>query len=113
METVNGIVEICASAAGVIAEMWLLLAWYPRKHWVRKWHIVLWFLVQFALVHFMRLSNLTQSVISLFVSILGTWILLEGKRGEKTLVVVAANIFQILLSMLGSRIVFLCVFLTQ
>lgn len=107
METVNGIVEICASAAGVIAEMWLLLAWYPRKHWVRKWHIVLWFLVQFALVHFMRLSNLTQSVISLFVSILGTWILLEGKRGEKTLVVVAANIFQILLSMLGSRIVFL------
>ncbi|MBO5069890.1 MAG: GHKL domain-containing protein [Roseburia sp.] len=104
MEIASKIAEIYASAAGIIAIMWVLLARYPKKDWVKNWHIVLWFFIQFVMVHFMVLPNIVQSVLAVGIDILIACILLEGSRVEKALIIVGFNIMMILFSIIGTQI---------
>lgn len=98
--------EIYASAAGTIAQIWILSELFPRKQSVKKVYIVGWILLNFCIAHFVLLSNIWQSLLGMGVMLLMSCIMLEGKTEQKMLVIIACNVFMILVSMLRGRITF-------
>lgn len=98
--------EIYASAAGTIAQIWILSELFPRKQSVKKVHIVGWILLNFCIAHFVLLPNIWQSLLGMGVMLLMSCIMLEGKTEQKMLVIIACNVFMILVSMLRGRITF-------
>lgn len=104
MESISSVAEIYASAAGTIAEMWILLARHPKKGWVKKWEIGLWFVIAFGFAHVMILPNLVQSLLGEVVNLLFAWGLLEGRKSEKTLLIIGINVFMIVWAMVETRI---------
>lgn len=98
--------EIYASAAGTIAQIWILSELFPRKQSVKKVYIVGWILLNFCIVHFVLLPNIWQSLLGMGVMLLMSCIMLEGKTEQKMLVIIACNVFMILVSMLRGRITF-------
>lgn len=106
MEVVSMAAEIYASAAGTIAQIWILSELFPRKQSVKKVHIVGWILLNFCIAHFVLLPNIWQSLLGMGVMLLMSCIMLEGKTEQKMLVIIACNVFMILVSMLRGRITF-------
>lgn len=106
MEVVSMAAEIYASAAGTIAQIWILSELFPRKQSVKKVYIVGWILLNFCIAHFVLLSNIWQSLLGMGVMLLMSCIMLEGKTEQKMLVIIACNVFMILVSMLRGRITF-------
>lgn len=98
--------EIYASAAGTIAQIWILSELFPRKQSVKKVYIVGWILLNFCIAHFVLLPNIWQSLLGMGVMLLMSCIILEGKTEQKMLVIIACNVFMILVSMLRGRITF-------
>lgn len=98
--------EIYASAAGTIAQIWILSELFPRKQSVKKVYIVGWILLNFCIAHFVLLPNIWQSLLGMSVMLLMSCIMLEGKKEQKMLVIIACNVFMILVSMLRGRITF-------
>lgn len=98
--------EIYASAAGTIAQIWILSELFPRKQSVKKVYIVGWILLNFCIVHFVLLPNIWQSLLGMGVMLLMSCIMLEGKTEQKMLVIIVCNVFMILVSMLRGRITF-------
>ena len=98
--------EIYASAAGTIAQIWILSELFPTKQSVKKVYIVGWILLNFCIAHFVLLSNIWQSLLGMGVMLLMSCIMLEGKTEQKMLVIIACNVFMILVSMLRGRITF-------
>lgn len=107
MEVVSMIAEIYASAAGQIAQIWILSALFHKKQSVKKLYIAGWILLNFCIAHFMVFPNLLQSLFGMGVMLLMSCILLEGKTEQKILVIVACNVFMVLVSMLRGRTTFL------
>ena len=107
MEVVSMAAEIYASAAGTIAQIWILSELFPRKQSVKKVYIVGWILLNFCIAHFVLLPNIWQSLLGMGVMLLMSCIMLEGKTEQKMLVIIACNVFMILVSMLRGRITFL------
>ena len=95
--------EIYASAAGTIAQIWILSELFPRKQSVKKVYIVGWILLNFCIAHFVLLPNIWQSLLGMGVMLLMSCIMLEGKTEQKMLVIIACNVFMILVSMLRGR----------
>jgi hypothetical protein len=54
----------------------------------------------------MILPNLIQSLLVLLINIVFAWILLEGRKELQVLIVIGINIFQILVSILGTKVAF-------
>lgn len=106
MEVVSMAAEIYASAAGTIAQIWILSELFPRKQSVKKVYIVGWILLNFCIVHFVLLPNIWQSLLGMGVMLLMSCIMLEGKTEQKMLVIIVCNVFMILVSMLRGRITF-------
>lgn len=106
MEVVSMVAEIYASAAGTIAQIWILSELFPRKQSVKKVYIVGWILLNFCIAHFVLLPNIWQSLLGMGVMLLMSCIILEGKTEQKMLVIIACNVFMILVSMLRGRITF-------
>lgn len=106
MEVVSMAAEIYASAAGTIAQIWILSELFPRKQSVKKVYIVGWILLNFCIAHFVLLPNIWQSLLGMGVMLLMSCIMLEGKTEQKMLVIIACNVFMILVSMLRGRITF-------
>ena len=106
MEVVSMAAEIYASAAGTIAQIWILSELFPRKQSVKKVYIVGWILLNFCIAHFVLLPNIWQSLLGTGVMLLMSCIMLEGKTEQKMLVIIACNVFMILVSMLRGRITF-------
>lgn len=106
MEVVSMAAEIYASAAGTIAQIWILSELFPRKQSVKKVYIVGWILLNFCIAHFVLLPNIWQSLLGMGVMLLMSCIILEGKTEQKMLVIIACNVFMILVSMLRGRITF-------
>lgn len=106
MEVVSMVAEIYASAAGTIAQIWILSELFPRKQSVKKVYIVGWILLNFCIAHFVLLPNIWQSLLGMGVMLLMSCIMLEGKTEQKMLVIIACNVFMILVSMLRGRITF-------
>lgn len=106
MEVVSMAAEIYASAAGTIAQIWILSELFPRKQFVKKVYIVGWILLNFCIAHFVLLPNIWQSLLGMGVMLLMSCIMLEGKTEQKMLVIIACNVFMILVSMLRGRITF-------
>ena len=106
MEVVSMATEIYASAAGTIAQIWILSELFPRKQSVKKVYIVGWILLNFCIAHFVLLPNIWQSLLGMGVMLLMSCIMLEGKTEQKMLVIIACNVFMILVSMLRGRITF-------
>lgn len=106
MEVVSMAAEIYASAAGTIAQIWILSELFQRKQSVKKVYIVGWILLNFCIVHFVLLPNIWQSLLGMGVMLLMSCIMLEGKTEQKMLVIIACNVFMILVSMLRGRITF-------
>ena len=100
------VAEIYASAAGTIAQIWILSELFPRKQSVKKVYIVGWILLNFCIAHFVLLPNIWQSLLGMGVMLLMSCIILEGKTEQKMLVIIACNVFMILVSMLRGRITF-------
>lgn len=98
--------EIYASAAGTIAQIWILSELFPRKQSVKKVYIVGWILLNFCIAHFVLLPNIWQSLLGMGMMLLMSCIMLEGKTEQKMLVIIACNVFMILVSMLRGRITF-------
>lgn len=98
--------EIYASAAGTIAQIWILSELFPRKQSVKKVYIVGWILLNFCIAHFVLLPNIWQSLLGMGVMLLMSCIMLEGRTEQKMLVIIACNVFMILVSMLRGRITF-------
>lgn len=98
--------EIYASAVGTIAQIWILSELFPRKQSVKKVYIVGWILLNFCIAHFVLLPNIWQSLLGMGVMLLMSCIMLEGKTEQKMLVIIACNVFMILVSMLRGRITF-------
>ena len=98
--------EIYASAAGTIAQIWILSELFPRKQSVKKVYIVGWILLNFCIAHFVLLPNIWQSLLGMGVMLLMSCIMLEGKTEQKMLVIIACNVSMILVSMLRGRITF-------
>lgn len=98
--------EIYASAAGTIAQIWILSELFPRKQSVKKVYIVGWILLNSCIAHFVLLPNIWQSLLGMGVMLLMSCIMLEGKTEQKMLVIIACNVFMILVSMLRGRITF-------
>lgn len=98
--------EIYASAAGTIAQIWILSELFPRKQSVKKVYIVGWILLNFCIAHFVLLPNIWQSLLGMGVMLLMSCIMLAGKTEQKMLVIIACNVFMILVSMLRGRITF-------
>lgn len=101
------IAEIYASAAGQITQIWILSALFRQKQSVKKVYIAGWILLNFCIAHFMVFPNLLQSLFGMGVMLLMSCILLEGKTEQKILVIVACNVFMVLVSMLRGRTTFL------
>ena len=106
MEVVSMAAEIYASAAGTIAQIWMLSELFPRKQSVKKVYIVGWILLNFCIAHFVLLPNIWQSLLGMGVMLLMSCIMLEGRTEQKMLVIIACNVFMILVSMLRGRITF-------
>lgn len=106
MEVVSMAAEIYASAAGTIAQIWILSELFPRKQSVKKVYIVGWILLNLCIAHFVLLPNIWQSLLGMGVMLLMSCIMLEGKTEQKMLVIIACNVFMILVSMLRGRITF-------
>ncbi len=106
MEVVSMAAEIYASAVGTIAQIWILSELFPRKQSVKKVYIVGWILLNFCIAHFVLLPNIWQSLLGMGVMLLMSCIMLEGKTEQKMLVIIACNVFMILVSMLRGRITF-------
>lgn len=106
MEVVSMAAEIYASAAGTIAQIWILSELFPRKQSVKKVYIVGWILLNFCIAHFVLLPNIWQSLLGMGVMLLMSCIMLEGRTEQKMLVIIACNVFMILVSMLRGRITF-------
>lgn len=106
MEVVSMAAEIYASAAGTIAQIWILSELFPRKQSVKKVYIVGWILLNFCIAHFVLSPNIWQSLLGMGVMLLMSCIMLEGKTEQKMLVIIACNVFMILVSMLRGRITF-------
>lgn len=106
MEVVSMAAEIYASAAGTIAQIWILSELFPRKQSVKKVYIVGWILLNFCIAQFVLLPNIWQSLLGMGVMLLMSCIMLEGKTEQKMLVIIACNVFMILVSMLRGRITF-------
>lgn len=106
MEDVSMAAEIYASAAGTIAQIWILSELFPRKQSVKKVYIVGWILLNFCIAHFVLLPNIWQSLLGMGVMLLMSCIMLEGRTEQKMLVIIACNVFMILVSMLRGRITF-------
>ena len=106
MEVVSMAAEIYASAAGTIAQIWILSELFPRKQSVKKVYIVGWILLNFCIAHFVLLPNIWQSLLGMGVMLLMSCIMLEGKTEQKMLVIIVCNVFMILVSMLRGRITF-------
>ena len=106
MEVVSMAAEIYASAAGTIAQIWILSELFPRKQSVKKVYIVGWILLNFCIAHFVLLPNIWQSLLGMGVMLLMSCIMLEEKTEQKMLVIIACNVFMILVSMLRGRITF-------
>ena len=106
MEVVSMAAEIYASAAGTIAQIWILSELFPRKQSVKKVYIVGWILLNFCIAHFGLLPNIWQSLLGMGVMLLMSCIMLEGKTEQKMLVIIVCNVFMILVSMLRGRITF-------
>lgn len=106
MEVVSMAAEIYASAAGTIAQIWILSELFPRKQSVKKVYIVGWILLNFCIAHFVLLPNTWQSLLGMGVMLLMSCIMLEGRTEQKMLVIIACNVFMILVSMLRGRITF-------
>lgn len=106
MEVVSMATEIYASAAGTIAQIWILSELFPRKQSVKKVYIVGWILLNFCIAHFVLLPNIWQSLLGMGVMLLMSCIMLEGKTEQKMLVIIVCNVFMILVSMLRGRITF-------
>lgn len=106
MEVVSMATEIYASAAGTIAQIWILSELFPRKQSVKKVYIVGWILLNFCIAHFVLLPNIWQSLLGMGVMLLMSCIMLEGRTEQKMLVIIACNVFTILVSMLRGRITF-------
>ena len=106
MEVVSMAAEIYASAAGTIAQIWILSELFPRKQSVKKEYIVGWILLNFCIAHFVLLPNIWQSLLGMGVMLLMSCIMLEGKTEQKMLVIIVCNVFMILVSMLRGRITF-------
>lgn len=106
MEVVSMAAEIYASAAGTIAQIWILSELFPRKQSVKKVYIVGWILLNFCIAHFVLLPNIWQSLLGMGMMLLMSCIMLEGKTEQKMLVIIACNVFMILVSMLRGRITF-------
>ena len=106
MEVVSMATEIYASAAGTIAQIWILSELFPRKQSVKKVYIVGWILLNFCIAHFVLLPNIWQSLLGMGVMLLMSCIMLEGRTEQKMLVIIACNVFMILVSMLRGRITF-------
>ena len=104
MEVVSMAAEIYASAAGTIAQIWILSELFPRKQSVKKVYIVGWILLNFCIAHFVLLPNIWQSLLGMGVMLLMSCIMLEGKTEQKMLVIIVCNVFMILVSMLRGRI---------
>ena len=107
MEVVSMAAEIYASAAGTIAQIWILSELFPRKQSVKKVYIVGWILLNFCIAHFVLLPNIWQSLLGMGVMLLMSCIMLEGRTEQKMLVIIACNVFMILVSMLRGRTFFL------
>ena len=90
--------EIYASAAGTIAQIWILSELFPRKQSVKKVYIVGWILLNFCIAHFVLLPNIWQSLLGMGVMLLMSCIMLEGRTEQKMLVIIACNVFMILVS---------------
>lgn len=106
MEVVSMATEIYASAAGTIAQIWILSELFPRKQSVKKVYIVGWILLNFCIAHFVLLPNIWQSLLGMGVMLLMSCIMLEGRTEQKMLVIIACNVYMILVSMLRGRITF-------
>lgn len=106
MEVVSMAAEIYASAAGTIAQIWILSELFPRKQSVKKVYIVGWILLNFCIAHFVLLPNIWQSLLGMGVMLLMSCIMLEGRTEQKMLVIITCNVFMILVSMLRGRITF-------
>lgn len=106
MEVVSMAAEIYASAAGTIAQIWILSELFLRKQSVKKVYIVGWILLNFCIAHFVLLPNIWQSLLGMGVMLLMSCIMLEGRTEQKMLVIIACNVFMILVSMLRGRITF-------
>lgn len=106
MEVVSMATEIYASAAGTIAQIWILSELFPRKQSVKKVYIVGWILLNFCIAHFVLLPNIWQSLLGMGVMLLMSCIMLEGRTEQKMLVIIACNVFMILVSTLRGRITF-------
>ena len=65
-----------------------------------------WILLNFCIAHFVLLPNIWQSLLGMGVMLLMSCIMLEGKTEQKMLVIIACNVFMILVSMLRGRITF-------
>lgn len=65
-----------------------------------------WILLNFCIAHFVLLPNIWQSLLGMGVMLLMSCIMLEGKIEQKMLVIIACNVFMILVSMLRGRITF-------
>ena len=98
--------EIYASAAGTIAQIWILSELFPRKQSVKKVYIVGWILLNFCIAHFVLLPNIWQSLLGMGVMLLSSSSRFEGRTEQKMLVIIACNVFMILVSMLRGRITF-------
>lgn len=85
MEVVSMAAEIYASAAGTIAQIWILSELFPRKQSVKKVYIVGWILLNFCIAHFVLLPNIWQSLLGMGVMLLMSCIMLEGKTEQKML----------------------------
>ena len=60
MEVVSMAAEIYASAAGTIAQIWILSELFPRKQSVKKVYIVGWIFINYSLAHIVLLRILWQ-----------------------------------------------------
>ena len=98
--------EIYASAAGTIAQIWILSELFTRKQSVKKVYIVGWILLNFCIAHFVLLPNIWQSLLGMGVMLLSSSSRFEGRTEQKMLVIIACNVFMILVSMLRGRITF-------
>lgn len=104
MEIISEMAEIYASAAGVCAEIWILLTCYPKKLKVKNWEIGAWFVLAFILAHVMILPNVWQSLFGEIINVFLAWRLLEGRKAGKTLLIVGINVFIIIWTMVEIRI---------
>ena len=98
--------DICKRSGNELHRYGFFQNYFPRKQSVKKVYIVGWILLNFCIAHFVLLPNIWQSLLGMGVMLLMSCIMLEGKTEQKMLVIIACNVFMILVSMLRGRITF-------